>query len=392
MAACSWRRVQRQGIRTLEIIQNKAPHHPSVAQAMVGDDMGELRVDVSSSRQRFLKAFHIRSEHAASFDETMKEGIAARLILEYASPDAAADAVFKLARDNDWLDEGRVVDRFLKQKPVAVIAVANQAAFDLIVAWHRVPIGDLAHDGVGWRWQATNPDGPPLVRQTTPGRLPPFIESLLPEGWLNRALNSPDERVELRTGKRYMSNITIVERASELAALPADILLTRLNSFAKHHMFTSTYAGPARGDIQDMFEQNLARMFATGATPRLSGVQIKPPMFLDASGALMPSTDKPLTHILKPVGASGFGALPAIALVAMPDGMPAALVVERFDIRTSLEDMRRLALEDMTSVLGVRAEDKYTGTMERIAGALRPLSTYADADLLLLLQRVPSSP
>jgi serine/threonine-protein kinase HipA len=65
----------------------------------------------------------------------------------------------------------------------------------------------------------------------------------------------------------------------------------------------------------------------------------------------------------------------------------AALVVERFDIRTSVDDKRRLALEDMTSVLGVRTEDKYTGTMERIAGVLRPLSTDADADLLLLLRR-----
>ncbi|CCM78944.1 HipA domain protein (fragment) [Rhizobium mesoamericanum STM3625] len=128
-------------------------------------------------------------------------------------------------------------------------------------------------------------------------------------------------------------------------------------------------------------------------------------MFLDADGILMPSTGQPFTHVLKPAGTSRFEALPAIewqsmelgraagfivpaiALVAMPDGMPHALVVERFDIRTGLEDMRRLALEDMTSILGVRAEDKYTGTMERIAAALRPLSTDPDADLLMVLRR-----
>jgi serine/threonine-protein kinase HipA len=399
------RRVQRQRIRTLEIIQNKAPDHPSIAQAVVGDDMGELRVNVSSLRQRFLEAFRIRSEHAASFDETMKEGIAARLIEEYGNPDAAADAVFKLARDNDWLAEGSAAERFLKRKPGGAITPTNQAALNLIVAWHGAPIGNLVHDGFEWRWQAADPDGPSLVRQTTPGSLPPFIESLLPEGWLGRVLNNPDERAELRTGKRYMSNITIVERASELATLPADVLLTRLNSFTTDHVFTGTYAGPGRGDIQDTFEQKLARMFATGATPRLSGVQIKAPMFLDAQGTLTPSTNKPFTHILKPAGTSGFEALPvvewqslelgrtagftvpAIALVPMPDDLPVALAVERFDIRTSLDDMRRLALEDMASVLGVRAEDKYTGTMERIAAALRPLSTDADADLLLLLRR-----
>jgi serine/threonine-protein kinase HipA len=399
------RRVQRQRIRTLEIIQNKAPDHPSVAQAAVGDDMGEFRVNVSSLRQRFLEAFRIRSEHAASFDEDMKEAIVARLIEEYGSPENAADAVFKLARDNDWLGEGSAAERFLKRKPAPAIAVTNQAALDLIVAWHGAPIGNLAHDGFEWRWKASDPDSPPLVRQTAPGRLPPFIESLLPEGWLNRVLNSPDERAKLRTGKRYMSNIMIVERASELAALPADVLLTRLNSFTANHLFTGTYAGPGRGDIQDTFEQNLAKIFATGATPRLSGVQIKAPMFLDADGALIPSTTKPFTHILKPAGTTGFEALPAIewqsmelgraagfivpdiALVAMPDGMPHALAVERFDVRTSLDDVRRLALEDMASVLGVRPEDKYTGTMERIASALRPLSTDADADLLLVLRR-----
>lgn len=399
------RRAQRQRIRTLEIIQNKAPDHPSIAQAVIGDDMGEFRVDVSSLRQRFLEAFRIRSEHAASFNEDMKEAIAARLIEEYGSAQNAADAVFKLARDNDWLDEGSAAERFLKRKPAAAVAVANQAALDLIVAWHGVPIGNLAHDGFEWRWKASDPDGPPLVRQTTPGRLPPFIEALLPEGWLNRVLNSPDERAELRTGKRYMSNIAIVERASELAALPPDILLTRLSSFTANHLFTGTYAGPGRGDIQDTFEQNLARIFATGTTPRLSGVQIKAPMFLDADGTLIPSMNKPFTHILKPASTAGFEALPAIewqsmelgraagfivpaiALVVMPDGMPHALAVERFDIRTSLDDVRRLALEDMTSVLGVRAEDKYTGTMERIAAALRPLSTDAGADLLLVLRR-----
>jgi serine/threonine-protein kinase HipA len=84
--------------------------------------------------------------------------------------------------------------------------------------------------------------------------------------------------------------------------------------------------------------------------------------------------------------AAGFK-VPAIALVNMPDDMPPALLVERFDIRAGYDDMRRLALEDMASLLDVPAEDKYTGTMERIAGALRPRSTDADADLLLLLKR-----
>ena len=71
--------------------------------------------------------------------------------------------------------------------------------------------------------------------------------SLLPEGWLESVLKDKDERAALRSGKRYMSNITIVERQSELAALPRDVLLTGLNEHSKDGVFTGTYAGPGRG-------------------------------------------------------------------------------------------------------------------------------------------------
>ncbi|TJW30533.1 MAG: type II toxin-antitoxin system HipA family toxin, partial [Mesorhizobium sp.] len=81
----SGRRIQRTRLRSLEIIQNAAPDHPSVAQAIVDDGMGEFRIDVSSMRQRFLEGFRLRSEHAASIDETVREAIANRLIEEYGS-------------------------------------------------------------------------------------------------------------------------------------------------------------------------------------------------------------------------------------------------------------------------------------------------------------------
>ncbi|MGM9451630.1 hypothetical protein RRF55_29205, partial [Klebsiella sp. K47] len=68
-----------------------------------------------------------------------------------------------------------------------------------------------------WRWAATAEGQPPLVRPTRPGSLPPFIESLLPEGWLAEILDARDERELLRTGRRYMSNIAIVSDPAELA-------------------------------------------------------------------------------------------------------------------------------------------------------------------------------
>lgn len=400
----SGRRKQRTRIRSLEIIQNEAPDKPSIGSAVIDDGMGEFRFDVSSIRQRFLEAFRLRSEHAASIDDTMREAIAQRLMEEHGGGQGAADAEWALARENQWYREGELAERYLLRRPAAA-AARNEAALDLTVAWHGDPIGNLLHDGFEWRWQATDSNGPPLIRQTTPGRLPPFILSLLPEGWLEAVLNDRDERAMLRTGKRYMSNITIVEKRSELRALPADILTTRLAAFTRDGVFTGRYDGPGRSSIEQNFEHNLARLFERNDTPRLSGVQIKAPMFLDADGTLSPSVGRPFTHILKPAGTSGFEALPvvewqaltigaaagfetpAMALVPMPDGMPPALLVERFDIRVGDQDTRLLAMEDFCSVLGVPTEAKYDGTMERIARALRPLSTSPDEDALLVLKR-----
>jgi serine/threonine-protein kinase HipA len=400
----SGRRKQRTRIRVLEIIQNEAPAHPSLGSAVIDDGMGEFRVDVSSLRQRFLEGFRLRSELAASIDDTARSAIAARLIEEYRGQEAAADAVWVLARENGWIREGERAERFLKMSPLTT-PVRNQAALDLIVAWHGNPIGHLIHDGFEWRWTANERKIPPLIRQTTPGKLSPFITSLLPEGWLESVLKDKDERATLRSGRRYTSNITIAETEAELAALPRDVLRSRLADRTKDGVFTGVYAGPARGELNETFERNLARIFESQETPRISGIQIKAPMNLDAKGVLSPSTTTPFTHILKPSGTSGFEALPviewlslslgsacgfvgpAIALVAMPDGLHPALIVERFDIRVGDGDLRMLALEDMASVLDLPSSSKYDSTIERAARALRPISTSPTEDLTLLLKR-----
>jgi serine/threonine-protein kinase HipA len=398
----SGRRNKRTRLRTLEIIQNEAPEHPSTAIAVIGDDLGELRINASTPRQRFLEAFRLRSEHASAVTVDMRAHMAARLVEEHGTPQAAADAVWALARENLWYREGESAERFLLAQPGVARAPVNKAALDLLVAWHGEPLGRLTHDGFEWRWKPGRRAGPSLVRETTPGKLPAFIESLLPEGWLAQVLHERDERETLRRGRRYMSNIAIVKGRKELAALPADILTTTLAGYIDAGRFTGRYAGPARGQIEETFEQNLARMFARAETPRLSGVQIKAPMSLMSDGALVPAIDQPFTHILKPAGTAGFETLPVVewfclelgrsagfdvpdaALLEMPDGMPPALVVERFDIRRGPADQRRLAMEDFCSILDVPASAKYDGTIERMARGLRPLSTdpYSDLDTL----------
>lgn len=401
----SGRRNQRTRLRTLEIVQNEAPPHPSTAPAVIGDDLGELRIDVSSPRQRFLEAFRLRSEHASAVTDPLRAEMAARLIEEYGSPQAAADAVWALARENEWYREGEGAERHLIARSATAKATVNKAALNLLVAWHGEPLGRLVHNGFEWRWKPAKRGGPPLVRQTAPGKLPAFIESLLPEGWLAQVLHQRDDREALRHGKRYMSNIAVVESQAELDVLPRDELDTELGVFIDHGRFTGRYAGPTRGEIEETFEQNLAQLFARAETPRLSGVQIKAPMNLRTDGVLLPAIELPFTHILKPAGTAGFETLPVVewlclelgraagfevpaaALIDMPDGMSPALVVERFDVRRGPDDRRLLALEDFCSVLDVPASAKYDGTIERMARGLRPLSTNPVADIDILFQR-----
>src|SRR5712691_2080790 len=114
----SGRRNQRTRIRALEIVQNEAPKHPSIAAAVIDDGMGEFRVDVSSIRQRLLEAYRLRSEHAACIDDAMRDAIAARLIEEYRTPEAAATAVWTLARENQWYREGELAERLLLRRPL----------------------------------------------------------------------------------------------------------------------------------------------------------------------------------------------------------------------------------------------------------------------------------
>ncbi len=188
----SGRRNQHKRLRTLEIIQNEAPMRPSTAIAVIGDELGELRIDASSPRQRFLEAFRLRSEHASAVTAAMRAQMAARLVEEYGGPRAAADAVWVLARENEWYREVERAERFLLAQPGAAKAPVNKAALDLIVVWHGEPQGRLTHDGFEWRWKPARRAGPGLVRESTPGKLPAFIESLLPEGWLAQVLHERD--------------------------------------------------------------------------------------------------------------------------------------------------------------------------------------------------------
>ena len=83
---------------------------------------------------------------------------------------------------------------------------------------------------------------------------------------------------------------------------------------------------------------------------------------------------------------AGFN-VPDFALIPMPDNMIPALLIERFDIRPSQNDARRMAMEGFCSLLDLTPEEKYQGTIQKAGRALRSISTTPEVDLLTLFKR-----
>ena len=393
------RRGQRTRLRSLEIIQTRAPERPETEPATLSDDLGELTVRRATGAFRFLESFRAKSEAGAAIDDDMKRQLAERLLEETGGTADLVARLWRMAEANGWRTEANKAERFLKT-PKRILA---SAGLDLAVRWHGDKIGILRHDGSGWRWRPDEGARPNPVRVGAPGALPPLIESLLPEGWLGKVLNAKTERERVAKGKRYMSNITITPDESD-EILPDDVLQGRLSSWSREGRFIGAYNGPAPS-FDETLEQRIANIFTAASVPRLSGVQIKVPMMLTPAGALSDAAAGAFTHILKPSPGAGFEALPAVehaclkaaqacgfdvpanALVAMPGNLPDALLVERFDIRLNEADARCLAMEDMTSLRGVPSTEKYEGSIEQVARALRPVSTEWNADGRILLLR-----
>ena len=396
----SGRRNARTRLRSLEIVQTRAPDAPETETAQTTDPMGALTVRRSTLRFRYLESFRRRSEAGAAMPIDMQTDIAARLVETASGETAAIIECWRLAEANGWRAEAGRAEAFIAT-PLREAPPRGKA---LHVGWHGEKIGVLSHDGSAWRWEQTATEGATPVRTGEPGRLPPFIESLLPEGWLQRVLNPKSEQEAISGGKRYMSNIVISEDEDDLRTVPADMLEGRLETYAKEGAFAGGYAGPAPA-FDETLEDRIAALFASNAMPRLSGFQIKAPMNLSHDGVLRPAEGAAFTHILKPSPGAGFEDLPLVeaaclaaaracgfetaahAMVSMPGDLPDALLVERFDVRRDRNDRRKIAMEDMASVRGVSPSAKYEGSIEQAARALRSVSSDADADVGLLLGR-----
>ena len=396
----SGRRNARTRLRTLEIVQTRAPDAPETETAQTTDPMSNLRVRRSTLRFRYLESFRRRSEAGAEMPIDMQADIAARLVWNAGGKKTAIMECWRLAEANGWRAEAGRAEAFIAT-PLREAPPRGKA---LHVGWHGEKIGVLSHDGSGWRWEQTATEDATPVRTGAPGRLPPFIESLLPEGWLERVLKPKSELELISSGKRYMSNIVISEDADDLRTLPADMLEGRLEAYTKEGAFAGGYAGPAPV-FDETLEDRMSALFASDETPRLSRVQIKAPMNLSHAGVLRPAGELAFTHILKPSPGAGFEDLPLVeaaclaaaracgfetvahAMISMPGNLPDALLVERFDIRRDRNDRRKVAMEDMASVRDAAPSEKYEGSIEQAARALRSVSSDTEADVAVLLGR-----
>ena len=331
----------------------------------------------------------------------MQIDIAARLIEVAGGKKAAIIECWRLAEANGWRTEAGRAEAFIAT-PLREAPLQGMA---LHVGWHGEKKGVLSHDGSAWRWEPTTTEGATPVRTGAPGRLPPFIESLLPEGWLERVLKPKSEWERISAGKRYMSNIVVSEDPEDLQAFPADVLEGSLDAYTNEGVFAGGYAGPAPS-FDATLEDRMAELYSSTSTPRLSGVQIKAPMNLSHDGILRPALDRrAFTHILKPSPGAGFEDLPLVeaaclaaaqscgfetaahATISMSNASPDALLVERFDIRRDHKDRRKIAMEDMASVRGIAPSEKYEGSIEQVARALRGVSSKAEADIVVLFGR-----
>jgi len=227
--------------------------------------------------------------------------------------------------------------------------------------------------------------------------LPAFFDNLLPEGWAEARLQavhkiaSPDAFALLRTTQKYLSNLTLRPADFDESRLVLDRLDVKLEDIgATTGILPVDERIGADPDSRELWLE----LRRSGAT-RLSGIQPKLPIHLDLlDGRLqlgIGHLGNTSSHILKLASPEfpqlvenewatmelarrvGLAVPPFRRVEFSADSKlrSPGLLVERFDLPTSLSSPQRvLLLEEAASLLGIRREDKYSLSIERIAHAL----------------------
>lgn len=347
-------------------------------------DYGPLRISCASEELVFLQNFGRKRYNTDRF----LDGIAMLELRERLQQKHGDRLVHRLkgiaATSCDFQEE---LDRALvylstsTRRPVVHDEI--NTIFEVTVGWYGRAVGKISMNGVVWDMGYANDWKLPLACQdNAPGRMPPFVHNMFPEGHqmaaLQNALRASDQNAStvFSRSERYLSNIAIVENPERLLEIPLDVLHGRLAE-------NSSAMGVFQGRLMDMPELHprmsaeLDAVTANPATPRISGNQAKLPCFLNDSGHLMPAVNQPFTHILKFPGfardtrnvrgamewlgmamARGAGLNTSdFALVDLDNGTLGCLV-ERFDIPRDMQDHRMIFCEDFCSAAGLSPQSK----------------------------------
>ena len=299
-------------------------------------------------------------------------------------------------RFRTWIDEGM---------PQSVNDDVPTECFH--VFWSRSPLGQVEHDGHHWIWTPNGSWATPFPSHA--GAMPPFLENLMPEGWLKEVLRHDGAPGILRSGMRYMSNITVSKDTNWAQQQPRDYLLAPLENW--NDLKTDPLLSTAPIEVDAIFNgeiegltSDIAETFNEELMPRISGAQVKVPVTVTRNGFVTPSAEMQFTHILKLPGIGekrAFGVLEWLGLdLSRQAGLPTAearlvklgggapaLLVERFDIPQGINDDKIFFNEDMCSVLGRPADQKNAGSYEEMASILTEESTDPDADIRFLFRR-----
>ena len=170
---------------------------------------------------------------------------------------------WRLAEANGWRMEAGRAEAFIAT-PLREVPPPRGTA--LHVGWHGEKIGAfcLMTDRAGTGSRPVS-EGATPVRIGAPGRLPPFIESLLPEGWLERVLKPKSEQERISAGKRYMSNYCRLRepRRSSVTSARGRAGGAARQRTRKRALSPAATPGP-RPSFDETLEDRIAALFASG--------------------------------------------------------------------------------------------------------------------------------
>lgn len=293
----------------------------------------------------------------------------------------------------------------------------------LNICWYGEPIGSVVTNGEDLRWAGyASPAMEAFFKNVLPTResdgMPQLVVNLGPDNDVFKVLGLDNQKCYVKTGVRFLSNITISPNAPWDHPVGNDYLVTDFDAHIDAQgVFTGHFMGKLPKSLEEeALTREIAQYWRNRFVPRFSGREIKIPVTLHEQGELQPAISTPFTHLLKFPNEGpkeGWGVnewmcmqlsaaigLPTAkhALISLDDSMPPAYLAERFDIdRTTRSGNKRYLLQDFCALAGMRPlddnhpesgkEGKGAGSMEQIAKLVRKFSSAPDEDIEALYKR-----